>query len=231
MKFKFCGNIDCPEWLITEIVFLNKINAVKLRIILNNISTAITTNNSNFSKVFKMLEEMNFSSEEVQVIVGTLFFILKSSVKFEVDGVILNQELQQLGLPQENADSIAKVYKNNGKVLKEKLSEDIFKFNSIGNTRRNINNDNTANDGVNGNNTFDWKVNYVLADKYSQFNKDIFEKIKEEEDLGIQITKFDVKVDLKIKDKVFSMSKEVLGKLINDLEKASTIIKSYNNTK
>ena len=35
MKFKFCGNIDCPDWLITEIVYLSKITPVKLRILGN----------------------------------------------------------------------------------------------------------------------------------------------------------------------------------------------------
>ena len=35
MKFKFCGNVDCPNWLITEIIYLSKITPVKLRILGN----------------------------------------------------------------------------------------------------------------------------------------------------------------------------------------------------
>ena len=35
MKFKFCGNVDCPDWLITEITYLTKITPVKLRILGN----------------------------------------------------------------------------------------------------------------------------------------------------------------------------------------------------
>ena len=54
MKFKFCGNIDCPEWLITEISFLNKINAVKLRIVTTNICTTIISGENKPEKSIKM---------------------------------------------------------------------------------------------------------------------------------------------------------------------------------
>mmetsp|Transcript_58 Transcript_58/g.50 ORF Transcript_58/g.50 Transcript_58/m.50 type:complete len:219 (+) Transcript_58:1-657(+) len=217
MKFKFCGNIDCPEWLITEITYLNKINAVKLRIISNNVSTAMAGGNKTYDQSIKMLEEMNFSKEESNVIVGVLYFIIRSSVKFEVDSVVLNQELQQLGLPQENADSIAKVYKNNIKTLKAKLIEETFTQETLklGNEVKNKD--------------IDWKVNYVLADKNTDFKKNIFEKMNEEEDTGVKMSKLETKIDIKLKDKVFTTNKEVLGKLINDLERANAIIKKYNN--
>ena len=34
MKFAFCGNLDCPEWVLSEVAILNRISAVKLKLIL-----------------------------------------------------------------------------------------------------------------------------------------------------------------------------------------------------
>ena len=34
MKFAFCGNLDCPEWVLSEIAILNRMSAIKLKLIL-----------------------------------------------------------------------------------------------------------------------------------------------------------------------------------------------------
>ena len=110
MKFKFCGNVDCPDWLITEIVYLSKITPVKLRILGNLICKYIMKEGDTI-KIKKILEEMNLTSEEITIVISSLCFIIKSSAKFNVDDMVLSQELQQLGLPQDTADAISKVYK------------------------------------------------------------------------------------------------------------------------
>lgn len=224
MKFKFCGNIDCPEWLITEISFLNKINAVKLRIVTTNICTTIISGENKPEKSIKMIEEMGFTVDESYVICGMIHFIIKSSIKFEVDPVVLNQELQQLGLPQENADSIAKVFKSNFTALKNCQIESTFTHNTL--KVKNSKEVNSSRDS-----DFEWKINYVLASNNKPFDRDILTQIKEEEDTGVKLTKFPTKIDIKLGNKYFTTNKEVLGKLINDLEKAASIIRAYNNTK
>jgi hypothetical protein len=37
MRFEFCGNVDCPEWVLSEVVQLNKISAIKLKLVLQQI--------------------------------------------------------------------------------------------------------------------------------------------------------------------------------------------------
>ena len=34
MRFEFCGNIDCPEWVLSEVAILNKMSAIKLKLML-----------------------------------------------------------------------------------------------------------------------------------------------------------------------------------------------------
>jgi hypothetical protein len=208
MKFKFCGNLDCPEWLIGEIIFLTKISTIKLRIICNNLVNAFINKTQNYKDIKKSLEEMNFGEEECNIIISVLEFIIKNSAKFEVEESTLNQELQQLGLPQENADSITRVYKNHRENLRSTLSKEIFGFEKI--------------DQV------DYKISYILANQNSDFTT----KITQGDELGdllmenYKIDNIDTKINLIINnDHKYSLSKDLLGKLINDLEKANEMIK------
>ena len=149
MKFKFCGNVDCPDWLITEIVYLSKITPVKLRI-LGNLICKYIMKDGDTVKIKKILEEMNLSSDEITIVISSLCFIIKSSGKFNVDDMVLSQELQQLGLPQDIADAISKVYKKNKDLLRNYLKEDIFSFNRVSDVH--------------------YKSSYCMADKYNEFD-------------------------------------------------------------
>ena len=217
MKFKFCGNVDCPDWLITEIIYLSKITPVKLRI-LGNLICKYIMKEGDTQKINKILEEMNLTSEEITIVISSLCFIIKSSGKFNVDDLMLSQELQQLGLPQDNADAISKVYKKNKDVLRNFLKEDIFSFNKI--------------------NDVHYKTSYCIADKYNNFDY-INEKENEaiEDNFiinSLEKTEITLCFDLKGKDKnkeqgkyLVNMDKETLGKLIQDLENYSSVIKKY----
>ena len=217
MKFKFCGNVDCPDWLITEITYLTKITPVKLRI-LGNLICKYIMKEGDTQKINKILEEMNLSSEEITIVISSLCFIIKSSAKFNVDDLMLSQELQQLGLPQDNADAISKVYKKNKEILRNYLKEDIFSFNKI--------------------NDIHFKTSYCMADKYNNFD---FTNEKENEAIednyiinSLEKAEITLCFDLKGKDKkkdgdkyLVNMDKESLGKLIQVLEHYSSVIKKY----
>ena len=42
MRFDFCGSVDCPEWALAEVSLLNRISAVKLKLILVQIVKKIS---------------------------------------------------------------------------------------------------------------------------------------------------------------------------------------------
>ncbi len=217
MKFKFCGNVDCPDWLITEIVYLSKITPIKHRI-LGNLICKYIMKEGDTQKIKKMLEEMNLTQEEITIVISSLCFIIKSSAKFNVDDMMLSQELQQLGLPQDIADAISKVYKKNKDILRNYLKEDIFSFNKI--------------------NDIHFKTSYCIADKYNNFDCNNEKENEAIEDNYIinSLEKAEITLcfDLKGKDKkkeggkyLVNMDKEALGKLIQDLENYSSVIKKY----
>ena len=212
MRFKFCGNIDCPDWLITEITYLTKFTSVKLRIISNQICKFIINKGSNIQDLKKILDEMNLNEQESKIVISVLDFIFRNSAKFDVEDIALNQELQQLGLPQENAESISKVFKNQKLKLREFLKGDIFSFNII--------------------NDVNFKNSYTLSDNYTNFNNVNEKENKLEEDnYNIQsLEKTRINLCFNIQNNqnyIISMDKDSLGKLIQDLEKCSEVIKKY----
>ena len=220
MKFKFCGNIDCPDWLISEITLLTKITTIKLRIISNNLVTCILNNGKTLQELRKSLEEMKFSSDDASIVLSVLEFIFKNAAKYDTEDIVLNQELQQLGLPQENADSISKVFKTQKESLKNKLKDQIFSFLKIVDVKH--------------------KVSYLLADDMYQYISDNAKNEKENEEK--EVKPLDTKLDLifklintgtnSIKESSYHIStnKITLGKMIGDLEKSLELIKKYKNS-
>ena len=219
MKFKFCGNVDCPDWLITEIVYLSKITPIKHRI-LGNLICKYIMKEGDTQKIKKMLEEMNLTQDEITIVISSLCFIIKSSAKFNVDDMMLSQELQQLGLPQDIADAISKVYKKNKDILRNYLKQDIFSFNRVSDVH--------------------YKTSYCLADKYNDFeckNEKENEEINEDNYIINSLEKTEITLCFDLKDRnkkdeenkkyLVNMNKETLGKLIQDLENYSNAIKKY----
>ncbi len=209
MKFKFCGNRDCPDWLITEIIFLTKISSVKLRILSNQICKFILNKGENINDIKKILLDLNLSEKEASIVISVLDFIFRNASKFDVDDNILNQELQQLGLPQEIAESISKVFKREKNKLREFLKFDVFSFNSI--------------------NNIDYKFSYSLCNQFNNFdyiNEKESEEINEENYTIKSLEK--VRINLNFDDKyLLNIDKEILGKLIQDLEQCSKSIKKF----
>jgi len=247
MKFKFCGNIDCPEWLISEITLLTKISTIKLRIISNNLVNCILSNGKNLPDLKKALLEMKLNQEDSTIVISVLEFIFKNSAKFDTEDIILNQELQQLGLPQENADSVSKVYKTHKENLKNKLRDQIFTFSKIKDV--------------------EYKIAYVLSDSFTDFRVDesrvgtstsTSTNMEEQENRVGNIKSIGSKVDLILNvegglsnimgDKAasshdldnsnsnssnqfhISTDKITLEKMIKDLEKSLELIKKYKNS-
>ena len=41
MRFKFCGGLDCPDWLLAEIATMAKISALKVRQLAQEVNSPI----------------------------------------------------------------------------------------------------------------------------------------------------------------------------------------------
>jgi len=69
--------------------------------------------------------------------------MLSNAAKFDVDDNSLTLEVQQLGLPKENTEAIAKQYKEAKELLRSKLAEDSYRVNQLV--------------------SVDWRVDHIIA--------------------------------------------------------------------
>jgi hypothetical protein len=75
--------------------------------------------------------------------VAAVHFMVTSAAKHDVDEVSFVQEIQQLGLPKENAEAVARQYREHKDTLRDKFAEDSYKISQLVST--------------------DWRVDRIMA--------------------------------------------------------------------
>ncbi|XP_036591417.1 COMM domain-containing protein 4 [Trichosurus vulpecula] len=121
MRFRFCGDLDCPDWVLAEISTLAKISSVKLKLICSQVLKDLLGQGIDFEKILKLTADAKFESGDVKATVAVLSFILSSAAKHNVDSESLSSELQQLGLPKEHASGLCRSYEEKQGPLQESL--------------------------------------------------------------------------------------------------------------
>eukprot|EP00744_Colponema_vietnamica_P003134 GILI01004844.1.p1 GENE.GILI01004844.1~~GILI01004844.1.p1 ORF type:complete len:183 (-),score=22.89 GILI01004844.1:33-581(-) len=120
MRFKFCGDQDAPDWILAEISVLSKISSIRMKLLCLQVLSHLCGGEMDMEKVKKLTSDTD--TYEMEAAVAALRFILFNSGKFDVDDTILCKELQQLGLPKENSEALAKPYREKKDLLREKLA-------------------------------------------------------------------------------------------------------------
>jgi len=143
MKFRFCGELDAPDWLLKEITILSKISAVKVRLIVPQVVNELLGTSIDWDKISKLVKDANLERSDVKAAIAALNFIISNSAKYNVDDATLSNELRQLGLPKEHCDALAKPYRDNIEKLREIFSQQTLKLTRLQST--------------------EWRVDYLLS--------------------------------------------------------------------
>ncbi|XP_049634419.1 COMM domain-containing protein 4 [Suncus etruscus] len=131
MRFRFCGDLDCPDWVLAEISTLAKISSVKLRLLCGQVLRELLGQGLDYEKILKLTADARFESGDVKATVAVLSFILTSAAKHNVDGESLSSELQQLGLPKEHAAGLCRCYEEKRSPLQEHLRTCSLRVNQL----------------------------------------------------------------------------------------------------
>ncbi|XP_021434683.2 COMM domain-containing protein 4 [Oncorhynchus mykiss] len=123
MRFRFCGDLDCPDWVLAEISTLAKISSVKMKLLCVQVLMDLLGEGIDYDKVSKLTADAKFENGDIKASVAVLTFILSSAAKHDVDSESLSSELQQLGLPKEHTTGLCKSYEDKHILLQEKLRE------------------------------------------------------------------------------------------------------------
>ncbi|XP_018594754.1 COMM domain-containing protein 4 [Scleropages formosus] len=143
MRFRFCGDLDCPDWVLAEISTLAKISSVKMKLLCVQVMKDLLGEGIDYDKLAKLATDVKFESSDMKASLAVLTFILLSASKHDVDSESLSSELQQLGLPKEHTTGLCKSYEDKHTALQEKLRETSLRFSRL--------------EGVS------WRVDYVLS--------------------------------------------------------------------
>ena len=81
MRFDFCGGIDCPEWVLSEVSILNRVSAIKLKLILAQMVKKITGQPYDLEKLNKLCRDQKFDIEETKVCIALVEFLLSQAAK------------------------------------------------------------------------------------------------------------------------------------------------------
>jgi hypothetical protein len=75
-----------------------------------------------YEKVLKRTEVLE-SVDDVKSAIASLIFIIQNAARFDVDDQKLLLELQQIGLPKESSDSLARSYKAERERIVQQLKQ------------------------------------------------------------------------------------------------------------
>ncbi|RVE71791.1 hypothetical protein OJAV_G00055530 [Oryzias javanicus] len=123
MRFRFCGDLDCPDWVLAEITTLAKMSSVKMKLLCVQVLKDLLGEGIDYDKIVKLTADAKFESGDIKASVAVLSFILSSAAKHDVDSESLSSELQQLGLPKEHASGLCKSYEDKHSALQDKLRD------------------------------------------------------------------------------------------------------------
>lgn len=121
MKFRFCGDLDAPEWILAEVSVLSKMSSVRMKLLVRQVLLQLLGRGINYAKIKTLTTSarIHFDTSEVKAMIAALHFILSSAAKYDVEAEVLNEELQQLGLPADISKSMCKEFAPSKAALRE----------------------------------------------------------------------------------------------------------------
>eukprot|EP00455_Lapot_gusevi_P053394 TRINITY_DN8318_c0_g1_i3.p1 TRINITY_DN8318_c0_g1~~TRINITY_DN8318_c0_g1_i3.p1 ORF type:complete len:209 (+),score=39.85 TRINITY_DN8318_c0_g1_i3:73-699(+) len=137
MKFRFCGDLDAPDWILAEISVLSKFSSVRMKLLCRQVLEQLLGRSINWEKIQKLTtgQRLSFELGDIKAMIAALHFILASSAKYDCEERVLSVELQQLGLPKDICSAICRSYRTNKDKLREFFSNSILHLPQIQNVK------------------------------------------------------------------------------------------------
>jgi hypothetical protein len=103
-------------------------SCVRLKLITRQVINELSGGTLDVEKVTKLVPKEGFSWSDIKAALAAIAYILRQASRTGVDHAVLNQELQQLGLPKENSDGIARPFRIHAERLRAQASADSLRL-------------------------------------------------------------------------------------------------------
>ena len=123
MRFKFCGDLDAPEWLLREVASLSRMTYVRIKLLVMHV-LAVQTHRLpalDMDKVRKLVSTAEFTPSDIRGAIAAIIFILRGAAQYDVQPEGLGKELSQIGLPAEHSRAFWKAYQGHADDLRDVL--------------------------------------------------------------------------------------------------------------
>nr|CAG4646687.1 EOG090X0HLW [Macrothrix elegans] len=131
MKFRFCGDQDCPDWILTEMATLSKLSSVKTKLLAQHVARHLIGQELDLEKCNTLLADCKLPDGEFKSLLASVQYVLSSASRFSTDENHLRAELQQIGLPREHAASLAKVHSDATDAIRQRLIDQSLMVNRL----------------------------------------------------------------------------------------------------
>ncbi|KAL8622207.1 hypothetical protein ACOMHN_053009 [Nucella lapillus] len=212
IRFRFCGDLDCPDWVLAEISILSKLTSVKMKMLCIQVLKSLLGDQIDYDKVYKLTTDAKFEMGDVKASIAALTFILSSAAKYDCEDETLSSELQQLGLPKEHAASLCRSYSDAFHKLQAEFRNQSLRVSKLDSVQ--------------------WRVDYILS---SSELKDVREPSVQQKLQDVREPSVQLKLQVKNPDSkgsaplVFTVSGRKFRTLLNELRQAHSVMENLTS--
>jgi COMM domain containing 4 len=137
MRFRFCGDLDCPDWLLAEVAAMAQLEKHDMSIIATEVLSFILKRAGDgfvdgTECAVNLVEKLpSISVSHLEGFSVAVHFMLTNSAKHNVDSSSLSQEIMQLGMDREHAAVIKDIYENNKEEFRRIAADTSYRLNRL----------------------------------------------------------------------------------------------------
>ncbi|KAH8317876.1 hypothetical protein KR067_003615, partial [Drosophila pandora] len=132
-KFRFCGEGDCPDWVLAEIIStLSNLSIENLEQLSELVALRICGQAFEEAKIKELTATL---TNEGKTAVACIHYMLSSAARFSCTEAIFGEEIQQLGLPKDHAAAMCRVLQKHSSSIRQTLMDKAFIINELQSVR------------------------------------------------------------------------------------------------
>mmetsp|Transcript_6325 Transcript_6325/g.19974 ORF Transcript_6325/g.19974 Transcript_6325/m.19974 type:complete len:186 (-) Transcript_6325:10-567(-) len=128
MKFRLAGGLEVPTWVLHAIQPMSEISSVRLKLVAKGVLEELLHGSLDMERALRFTTPKDAAADvaKTETIVAGVRYFVASAVKYAVDDDTIRVEMEQLGLPRENASAILRPYRDRKGALRAKFAADTF---------------------------------------------------------------------------------------------------------
>ncbi|KAH8404478.1 hypothetical protein KR222_006165, partial [Zaprionus bogoriensis] len=132
-KFRFCGEGDCPDWVLAEIIStLSNLSVEQLEQLAQLVARRISGEQFEETAVRSLTASV---TNDGKTAVACVHYMLSNAARYSCSESSFGEEIQQLGLPKEHAAAMCRVLQAHAAAIRQKLIDKSFRINELQSVR------------------------------------------------------------------------------------------------